>query len=196
MYPHFKKQSKEQKKKLTKTNNWTVISFFFSRIPLISSLSISRAVRLPSAAACGGFVTQLNGSISSPGWPKDYPPNKNCVWQLMAPIQYRITLVFDMFETEGNDVRSSLVFLWFTLINLSVFGKMVQCLASRCASTTTWRCVVAPALTQNSMGNSVVQRSQMSSPRCTTTWGSSSSQTTLSPREVSRLTSSPVSCAK
>ncbi|XP_075901094.1 bone morphogenetic protein 1-like [Nelusetta ayraudi] len=55
-------------------------------------------------AACGGFVTQLNGSISSPGWPKDYPPNKNCVWQLMAPIQYRITLVFDMFETEGNDV--------------------------------------------------------------------------------------------
>uniref|UniRef100_A0A8C6T2T2 Metalloendopeptidase n=1 Tax=Neogobius melanostomus TaxID=47308 RepID=A0A8C6T2T2_9GOBI len=55
-------------------------------------------------AACGGFLTKLNGSLSTPGWPKEYPPNKNCVWQLVAPIQYRITLVFDVFETEGNDV--------------------------------------------------------------------------------------------
>lgn len=62
------------------------------------------ALSLSSAAACGGFVTKLNGSITTPGWPKEYPPNKNCVWQLMAPIQYRITLVFDVFETEGNDV--------------------------------------------------------------------------------------------
>ncbi|XP_039470178.1 bone morphogenetic protein 1-like isoform X2 [Oreochromis aureus] len=54
--------------------------------------------------ACGGFITKLNGSITTPGWPKEYPPNKNCVWQLVAPIQYRITLVFDVFETEGNDV--------------------------------------------------------------------------------------------
>ncbi|XP_022059555.2 bone morphogenetic protein 1-like isoform X1 [Acanthochromis polyacanthus] len=55
-------------------------------------------------AACGGFITYLNGSLTTPGWPKEYPPNKNCVWQLVAPIQYRITLVFDVFETEGNDV--------------------------------------------------------------------------------------------
>ncbi|XP_010772618.1 bone morphogenetic protein 1-like isoform X1 [Notothenia coriiceps] len=55
-------------------------------------------------AACGGFITKLNGSLTTPGWPKEYPPNKNCVWQLVAPIQYRITLVFDVFEAEGNDV--------------------------------------------------------------------------------------------
>ncbi|XP_056146256.1 bone morphogenetic protein 1-like [Lampris incognitus] len=55
-------------------------------------------------AACGGFITKLNGSLNTPGWPKEYPPNKNCVWQLVAPIQYRITLLFDIFETEGNDV--------------------------------------------------------------------------------------------
>ncbi|KAM8873002.1 bone morphogenetic protein 1-like isoform 2-T2 [Synchiropus picturatus] len=54
--------------------------------------------------ACGGFITNLNGSFTSPGWPKEYPPNKNCVWQVMAPKQYRITLVFEVFETEGNDV--------------------------------------------------------------------------------------------
>lgn len=57
-------------------------------------------------AACGGFITKLNGSITSPGWPREYPPNKNCVWQLVAPTQYRITLLFDVFETEGNDVST------------------------------------------------------------------------------------------
>ncbi|KAG5835270.1 hypothetical protein ANANG_G00271770 [Anguilla anguilla] len=31
-------------------------------------------------------------------------PLSNCVWQLVAPTQYLITLQFDIFETEGNDV--------------------------------------------------------------------------------------------
>ncbi|KAM7392945.1 hypothetical protein PAMA_007861 [Pampus argenteus] len=62
------------------------------------------ADRRSCETACGGFVTKLNGSLTTPGWPKEYPPNKNCVWQLVAPVQYRITLVFDVFETEGNDV--------------------------------------------------------------------------------------------
>ncbi|XP_011372341.1 tolloid-like protein 2 [Pteropus vampyrus] len=54
--------------------------------------------------ACGGFITKLNGTISSPGWPKEYPTNKNCVWQVVAPTQYRISLQFEVFELEGNDV--------------------------------------------------------------------------------------------
>lgn len=60
-------------------------------------------------AACGGFITKLNGSITSPGWPREYPPNKNCIWQLVAPTQYRITLLFDVFETEGNDVSARVI---------------------------------------------------------------------------------------
>uniref|UniRef100_A0A8C1IE97 Metalloendopeptidase n=1 Tax=Cyprinus carpio TaxID=7962 RepID=A0A8C1IE97_CYPCA len=60
--------------------------------------------RRSCAAACGGFISKLNGSFTSPGWPQEYPPNKNCVWQLIAPVQYRITLLFDAFEIEGNDV--------------------------------------------------------------------------------------------
>ncbi|XP_042200474.1 bone morphogenetic protein 1-like isoform X2 [Callorhinchus milii] len=55
-------------------------------------------------AACGGFLTKLNGSLTSPGWPKEYPANKNCVWQVVAPTQYRISLQFHFFEVEGNDV--------------------------------------------------------------------------------------------
>uniref|UniRef100_A0A8D3CPG2 Metalloendopeptidase n=1 Tax=Scophthalmus maximus TaxID=52904 RepID=A0A8D3CPG2_SCOMX len=65
---------------------------------------MGHVIYLMLTAACGGFITMLNGSLTTPGWPKEYPPNKNCVWQLVAPIQYRITLVFDVFETEGNDV--------------------------------------------------------------------------------------------
>nr|XP_017203939.1 tolloid-like protein 2 [Oryctolagus cuniculus] len=54
--------------------------------------------------ACGGFITKLNGTITSPGWPKEYPTNKNCVWQVVAPAQFRISLQFEVFELEGNDV--------------------------------------------------------------------------------------------
>uniref|UniRef100_A0A670Y9X6 Metalloendopeptidase n=1 Tax=Pseudonaja textilis TaxID=8673 RepID=A0A670Y9X6_PSETE len=55
-------------------------------------------------AACGGLLTKLNGTLTSPGWPKEYPPNKNCVWQLVAPTQYRISVKFEFFELEGSEV--------------------------------------------------------------------------------------------
>lgn len=57
------------------------------------------------SAACGGLLTKLNGTITTPGWPKEYPPNKNCVWQVVAPTQYRISMQFEAFELEGNEVR-------------------------------------------------------------------------------------------
>uniref|UniRef100_A0AAY4DT21 Metalloendopeptidase n=1 Tax=Denticeps clupeoides TaxID=299321 RepID=A0AAY4DT21_9TELE len=55
-------------------------------------------------AACGGILSKLNGTITTPGWPKEYPPNKNCVWQVIAPNQYRISMQFEAFELEGNEV--------------------------------------------------------------------------------------------
>ena len=76
---------------------------FRSELQVGPSTSKQSSLSLP-AAACGGFITELNGSLSTPGWPREYPPNKNCVWQLVAPAQYCITLVFDAFETEGNHV--------------------------------------------------------------------------------------------
>lgn len=66
----------------------------------------------PRAVACGGFITKLNGTITSPGWPKDYPTNKNCVWQVVAPAQYQISLQFEVFELEGNDVRFCALIDW------------------------------------------------------------------------------------
>ncbi|XP_019741112.1 bone morphogenetic protein 1a [Hippocampus comes] len=75
-------------------------------------------------AACGGFITKLNGSITSPGWPREYPPNKNCIWQLVAPTQYRITLLFDVFETEGNDVSTG-VLMYRRWVGLFCFPFLV-----------------------------------------------------------------------
>jgi tolkin protein len=45
-----------------------------------------------------------NGTITSPSFPELYPVNKNCVWEIIAPPQYRITLNFTHFELEGNNV--------------------------------------------------------------------------------------------
>ncbi|KAL5017782.1 hypothetical protein ScPMuIL_003504 [Solemya velum] len=53
--------------------------------------------------ACGGYIDQANGTIQSPSFPDLYPPNKNCVWQIVAPEQYRITLNMTHFDLEGNN---------------------------------------------------------------------------------------------
>lgn len=54
--------------------------------------------------ACGGFFDETNGTITSPSFPETYPGNKNCVWEIVAPPQYRITLNFTHFDLEGNNV--------------------------------------------------------------------------------------------
>ncbi|XP_077973794.1 bone morphogenetic protein 1-like [Styela clava] len=55
-------------------------------------------------AACGGSVTNLDGYITSPNWPNEYPTNKKCVWQIVAPPQHKISIQFEKFELEGNEV--------------------------------------------------------------------------------------------
>ena len=67
------------------------------------------AVRVGSDA-CGGYLDAANGSIQSPSFPDPYPPNKNCIWQIVAPAQYRITFNFSDFDLEGNNVSSNKVF--------------------------------------------------------------------------------------
>lgn len=54
--------------------------------------------------ACGGVIDATNGTISSPSFPEEYPSNKNCIWEIVAPPQYRITLNFTHFDLEGNNV--------------------------------------------------------------------------------------------
>nr|XP_039250217.1 bone morphogenetic protein 1-like [Styela clava] len=60
--------------------------------------------KLTCEAACGGSVTNLDGYITSPNWPNEYPTNKKCVWQIVAPPQHKISIQFEKFELEGNEV--------------------------------------------------------------------------------------------
>src|SRR6218665_1944317 len=54
--------------------------------------------------ACGGYIDASNGTIQSPLYPDFYPPSKNCIWLIVAPTQYRITITFHAFDIEGNNV--------------------------------------------------------------------------------------------
>ncbi|XP_066256660.1 protein tolkin [Euwallacea similis] len=53
--------------------------------------------------ACGGVFESPNGTITSPSFPDLYPFNKNCVWEIVALPQYKITLNFTHFDLEGNN---------------------------------------------------------------------------------------------
>jgi tolkin protein len=54
--------------------------------------------------ACGGLTEASNGTIVSPSFPDLYPANKNCIWEVVAPPQWRITVNFTHFDIEGNNV--------------------------------------------------------------------------------------------
>ena len=53
--------------------------------------------------ACGGIIDSANGTITSPSFPDIYPSNKNCIWEIIAPPQWRITINFTHFDIEGNN---------------------------------------------------------------------------------------------
>ncbi|CAG7733252.1 unnamed protein product, partial [Allacma fusca] len=50
---------------------------------------------------CGGSITnQTHGAISSPGYPSNYPHNRDCVWTLSVNLGKRIQLVFATMRLE------------------------------------------------------------------------------------------------
>lgn len=55
---------------------------------------------------CGGRIESPNGTITSPSFPDMYPGNKTCIWEIVAPPQYKITLNFTHFDLEGNNVST------------------------------------------------------------------------------------------
>lgn len=44
-----------------------------------------------------------HGTITSPGSPGNYPPNRNCIWKLTAPPSKRIQLHFFTMQLEAHD---------------------------------------------------------------------------------------------
>lgn len=68
--------------------------------------SVHPSLRIILVDACGGYIKAMNGTLQSPSFPQAYPMNKKCIWQLVAPAGYRITVNFTYFDLEGNNVSS------------------------------------------------------------------------------------------
>ncbi|XP_025082101.1 low-density lipoprotein receptor-related protein 4-like [Pomacea canaliculata] len=62
---------------------------------LVTSSSTSEPTKLP---ACGGVYNASSGFITSPLYPRQYPPDQDCVYIINATIGYRITVLFLNFE--------------------------------------------------------------------------------------------------
>ncbi|MXQ80298.1 hypothetical protein E5288_WYG006446 [Bos mutus] len=52
--------------------------------------------------ACGGFLTQFSGNFSSPFYPRNYPNNAKCVWDIEVQNNYRVTVTFRDVQLEGG----------------------------------------------------------------------------------------------
>ncbi|KHN71808.1 Zinc metalloproteinase nas-39, partial [Toxocara canis] len=61
----------------------------------------SGSSRILSAGTCGGVIKATNGTFFSPNFPLNYPPMKNCVWQVEADEGYQIIVNFTHFNVEG-----------------------------------------------------------------------------------------------
>ncbi|XP_065263663.1 deleted in malignant brain tumors 1 protein-like [Emys orbicularis] len=55
-----------------------------------------------SKYACGGVLQYSSGTFQSPFYPGNYPNNADCVWEIEAVNNYRITLSFRDISTEGG----------------------------------------------------------------------------------------------
>ena len=51
------------------------------------------------------------GEITSPGYPKEYPPDKECLWMIVAPPDYKIILTFNHLDIEGKFTACNSFFL-------------------------------------------------------------------------------------
>lgn len=49
---------------------------------------------------CGGRLLASTGTLTSPGWPSHYPPNKDCTWTIEAPLHQQIELSIDEISME------------------------------------------------------------------------------------------------
>nr|XP_032817255.1 CUB and sushi domain-containing protein 3-like isoform X3 [Petromyzon marinus] len=51
-------------------------------------------------AMCGGNMTDLNGTIYSPGYPDEYPDFQDCYWLIKVPLGYGVFVNFTQLHTE------------------------------------------------------------------------------------------------
>ncbi|KAJ0177495.1 hypothetical protein K1T71_007504 [Dendrolimus kikuchii] len=55
---------------------------------------------LDEKSHCGGISIKSHGFIYSPGWPKKYEPNRDCIWVITVPVGQQIVLNISQFDLE------------------------------------------------------------------------------------------------
>ncbi|VDL38437.1 unnamed protein product [Hymenolepis diminuta] len=73
------------------------------------------AFKITIVDACGGVINAANGTIQTPGFPAEYPPNKNCIWKIIAAPKSTIFLNFTHFDLEGKNVSLFLKLSYFLI---------------------------------------------------------------------------------
>src|SRR5882762_8963650 len=48
-------------------------------------------------------MIQEKGTLISPNYPGEYPPNKECLWRITVPENFLVVLRFQSFVTEHDD---------------------------------------------------------------------------------------------
>ncbi|XP_036393922.1 suppressor of tumorigenicity 14 protein homolog [Megalops cyprinoides] len=81
-------------------------------INLISDSEIQRpgfkgeysVIPITTAKSCGGVLTNLTGTLSSPHYPSFYPPALDCKWTIEVPENMKIRVKFSMFRMKEPGV--------------------------------------------------------------------------------------------
>ncbi|XP_029110994.1 cubilin [Scleropages formosus] len=83
-----------------------------------------------SFSECGGQLTGEGGTITSPGYPDNYPSPSRCAWFLEAPEGHTITLTFSFFHLEPHSECS-----WDSLSILNGLSPGAPLIGQYCGDT-------------------------------------------------------------
>ncbi|KAG2458577.1 CUBN protein, partial [Polypterus senegalus] len=83
----------------TSFSNALVVNFFSNGM---GSARGFRATYAASLSACGGVLYMETGAFNSPNYPDAYPPNTECVWNIISSPGNRVQLSFTMFHLQDS----------------------------------------------------------------------------------------------
>ncbi|XP_057885683.1 deleted in malignant brain tumors 1 protein-like [Melospiza georgiana] len=69
----------------------------------------STASPTPEDYSCGGLLSSSSGTLQSPFYPRNYPNNADCVWEIEVESNFRVTLTFTDIQMEGGRCLSDYV---------------------------------------------------------------------------------------
>ncbi|KAK4820989.1 hypothetical protein QYF61_009455 [Mycteria americana] len=78
-------------------------------MPLPGTLSWALKSKSYEDYSCGGLLSSPSGTLQSPFYPRNYPNNANCVWEIEVKSNFHVTLAFKDVQMEGGRCLSDYV---------------------------------------------------------------------------------------